>query len=123
MVIFDDIDAIPNKKIREEVYNILNLILETSRHHRISCIVTNHLPTNAKDTRRILNECHQVVYFPHSASGRIKYLLIDYIGLDKKNVTYFRKQNSRFCCIYKNYPMSYMLEREVGVLGSLDDDD
>ena len=123
IVIFDDIDVISNKKIREEVYKLLNQGLETGRHYKINMIVTNHLPTNGKETRRILNECHQIVYFPHSASGRIKYLLIDYIGLDKKQVSYFKRQNSRFCCIFKNYPMAYMLEREVGLLNTLDDDD
>lgn len=122
IVIFDDIDVLPNKKIREEVYKILNQGLEIGRHHRINMIVTNHLPTNGKDTRRILNECHQLVYFPHSASGRIKYLLIDYLGLDKKMISYFKRQNSRYCVIYKNYPQVYQLQHEIGLLNTFDDD-
>lgn len=73
--IFDDIDVISNKKIREAVYNILNQILEIGRHFKIHCIITNHLPTNGKDTCRILNEAHTVTYFYHSAGGQIKYLL------------------------------------------------
>jgi Mor family transcriptional regulator len=32
--IFDDIDVIPNKKVREAVYSLLNQILETGRHTR-----------------------------------------------------------------------------------------
>ena len=32
IVIFDDIDVLTNKKIREEVYKILNQILEIGRH-------------------------------------------------------------------------------------------
>ena len=101
-VIFDDIDVISNKSIREEIYNILNKILEIGRHFKITCIVTNHLPTNGRDTRRILNEAHTVTYFPHSASGRIKYLLIDYLGIDKHMISKFRKSNSRWCTIFKN---------------------
>ena len=73
----------------------LNKVLEIGRHHRITALRTNHLPTNGKGTRRILNESHQVVYVPHSASDRIEYLLTDYLGLDKKQVAYFRPQNSR----------------------------
>ena len=121
VIIFDDIDVISDKKIRDEVYKMLNKVLEIGRHFKITCLVTNHLPTNGKDTRRILNEAHSVVYFPHSASGRIKYLLIDYLGLDKKMVQYFRRQNSRWCCIFKNYPQIYMLEHEIGLLNHLDD--
>ena len=101
VVIFDDIDVISDKRIRDAVYNILNKTLEIGRHFKITALVTNHLPTNGKETRRILNEAHQVVYFPHSASGRIKYLLVDYLGLDKKMIAYFRRQNSRWCCIFK----------------------
>ena len=74
VIIFDDIDVISDKKIREAVYNILNKVLEIGRHFKITALVTNHLPTNGKDTRRILNEAHQVIYFPHSASGRIKHI-------------------------------------------------
>ena len=110
------------KKIREEVYKILNKVLEIGRHFKISALRTNHLPTNGKRTRRILNEAHQVVYFPYSAPGRIRHLLIDYLGLDKKQVAYFRLQNSRWCGIYKSYPHIYMLESEIGLLNSLDDD-
>ena len=119
-VIFDDIDVISNKLIRAEIYNILNKILEIGRHFSITCIVTNHLPTNGRDTRRILNESHSVTYFPHSASGRIKYLLIDYLGIDKKMIRKFRISNSRWCTIFKNYPQLYMLEREIGLLNEDD---
>ena len=63
---------------------VLNKVLEIRGHYRPSALVTNHVPTNGKDTRRIMNEAQQVGCFPHSASGRLKYLLTDYVGLDKK---------------------------------------
>ena len=120
--IFDDIDVISDKKIREAVYNILNQILEIGRHFKIHCIVTNHLPTNGKDTRRILNEAHTVTYFPHSAGGKIKYLLEEYVGLDRKQIAYMKRQRSRACTIFKNYPQCYLLQNEIGLL-DLDHDE
>ena len=120
--IFDDIDVISDKKIREGVYVILNQVLEIGRHYKIHCVVTNHLPTNGKDTRRILNEAHTVTYFPHSAGGKIKYMLEEYVGLDKKQIAYMKRQNSRACTIFKNYPQCYMLEHEIGLLNLHDDD-
>jgi hypothetical protein len=86
-------------------------------------VVTNHLPTNGKDTRRILNEAHTITYFPHSAGGKIKYMLEEYVGLDKKQIAYLKKQNSRWATIFKNYPQVYMVERELGLLNVLDDDE
>ena len=103
------------------MYDVLNQVLEIGRHYKIHCVVTNHLPTNGKDTRRILNEAHTVTYFPHSAGGKIKYLLEEYVGLDKKQVAYMRKQNSRWCTIFKNYPQCYVVEHEIGLLNLHDD--
>ena len=46
MCIFDDIDVISDKLIREAVYNILDQILEIGRHFKIHCIVTYRHPNN-----------------------------------------------------------------------------
>ena len=48
VVIFDDIDVISDKKIRDAVYNILNKVLEIGRHFKITALVTNHLQPTAK---------------------------------------------------------------------------
>ena len=83
-VIFDDVDVISNKKIREAVYSLLNQVLEIGRRFKIACLMTNRLPSNRSDTRRILSECRVFVYFPRSTSSKIKYVLQEHIGLDKK---------------------------------------
>ena len=122
--VFDDIDVIGDKKHREAVYKVLNSILETGRHTKTSCINTNHLPTNKGETRRILNEAHVVVYFPHSGSVRgINYLLQDYVGLSKEEISYIKKQNSRWACIYKNFPQIIMLEKQMFFVGQDCDSD
>ena len=119
--IFDDIDVISDKKIRDGVYAILNQCLEIGRHFKTTIVVTNHLPTNGKDTRRILNEAHTITYFPRSAGGRIRYLLENYVGLDKAQMLFLKKQNTRWCTIFKNYPGIFMTEQLIGLL-SMDDD-
>jgi hypothetical protein len=121
--IFDDIDVLSDKKIKEAVYKIMDSVLEIGRHFKITAIITNHLPTNGLFTRRILNEAHCYVFFPHSAGGKIRYLLQEYLDIDKHMIKYFKNANSRWCVIYKNYPMAYMLEHEIGMLHGIDDDD
>jgi nicotinamide riboside kinase len=121
-VVFDDIDVISNKKWREEVYNLMNQILETGRHFRTSCVITNHLPTAGKDTRRVLNECNSITYFPHSGSKRgLNYLLMEYIGIDKEDISKIKKAKSRWATIFKNYPQIAMTEKMVWCLGDEDD--
>jgi hypothetical protein len=121
--IFDDIDVLSDKKIKEAVYKIMDSVLEIGRHFKITAIITNHLPTNGLFTRRILNEAHCYVFFPHSAGGKIRYLLQEYLDIDKHMIKYFKSANSRWCVIYKNYPMAYMLEHEIGMLHANEDDD
>lgn len=116
VVIFDDIDVISDKKIRDAVYSLLNQVLEIGRHFNITCLMTNHLPSNRSDTRRILNECHAFVYFPRSSSSKIKYVLNEYIGLDRKQITEFKKMNSRWICVLKSYPGVYLSEQKLGLL-------
>ena len=121
--IFDDIDVITDKKIKEAVYKIMDNVLEIGRHFKITAVITNHLPTTGLFTRRILNEAHCYIFFPHSAGGKIRYLLQEYLDIDKKMVSYFKNANSRWCCIFKNFPMAYMLEHEIGMLHANEDDD
>ena len=88
----DDIDVLTNKKIREEVYKIMNQGLEIRRHHRINMVITNNLPSNGKDTRRVLNESSSFTYFPHSANAKNRYFLENYVGIDKKMINYFQEK-------------------------------
>ena len=122
IVIFDDVDVISDKRIREGVYNVMNRILEIGRHFRISCIVTNHLPSNRTETRRILNETHFFVYFPRSSSSKIKYVLTEYLGLDKYQISKFKKLNSRWICIVRAYPSAYLSEHQIGLLHTEDNE-
>jgi len=122
LVVFDDIDVISDKKQREAVYSLLNQILEVGRHHKISCVITNHLPTAGRDTRRVLNECHSVTYFPHSGSGvGMKRLLQDYLGMDKQSILKIKKLKTRWCTIFKNYPTVAMTERDIWLMAADDE--
>lgn len=122
--IFDDIDVLSDKKVREEVLKIANQVLEIGRHFRTTAIFTNHLATNGKDTRRILNESHQLVFFPSSGSMKgINYLCKEYIGLDEKQIRMIKKMKTRWCCCFRNYPMVCMTERSIWLLNSMGEDD
>ena len=121
-VIMDDVDCISDKKIKEAIYAIMNKILEIGRHFSITCIVTNHLPTDGRSTRRILNEAQACYYFPHSAGNKIRYLLENYIGVDKKQISRFKRMNTRWVCVFKNYPQVYMTQHEIGLLNEDEND-
>jgi len=121
LVIFDDIDTIANKKIKEAVYQLLNEVLQIGRHHKISAIITNHLPTNFNWTRIILNESHIVVYFPSFATNKVKYLLENYVDLEKKEIRKFKRMNTRWVALFKHAPRIFLSEHEIGFLDQDDE--
>jgi GTPase SAR1 family protein len=117
LVIFDDCDVLSDKKIRDAIMSLSNQVLEIGRHYKISACYVSHLPTNKGDTRRILNEAHSIIYFPHSGSLRgTRYLLEQYVGLDIKQIMEIKKMDTRWCCIFKNYPQVVMTERACWLL-------
>lgn len=114
LVIFDDTDVIPDKKIRNKVNTILQLILQTGRHTNTYCIYTSHLATAGHDTKHILNESHSITFFPKTAGNRmLKYLCENYLGLDKKEVEYLKKIPSRSITVLKSYPKVILGDKEV----------
>ena len=57
---------------------------------------------------------------PEASSSKIKYVLTEYLGLDKHQLAAFKKKNSRWISIIRNYPGIFVSERELGLLGPED---
>jgi hypothetical protein len=120
LVIFDDTDCITDKKTRNKVNGILNMILETGRHTNTYCIYTSHLACAGNDTKRILNEAHSITFFPATAGGRtLKYLLESYMGLDKDQIQKIKSLPSRWITVCKSYPKAVLSEKDVILTNSL----
>ncbi len=120
IVVFDDIDCVKNKKVREAIMSTLKECLEIGRHVNTYVIMTNHLATNGPDTKPILNEASSITFFPQAGTGRgLTYLLESYCGLNKKDIEFIKTKKSRWCTFYKTYPMVLLFEREILTLDEL----
>jgi hypothetical protein len=120
-VIFDDIEAISNKKLKDKVYSILNSILTTGRHTKTSCLFLSHLATAGNDTKIILNESHGVVFFPNTMGLRnLKYLLESYYGMDKNEIKKIKNLESRWVCIIKSFPKVVISQKEIYIPSKVD---
>lgn len=109
LVIFDDCATINNKKVREAVLNLMEDVLECGRSYHISILATSHQLMNYKETRTLLNEATQVVFFPNAGSQyHVKRFLKVYCGLDRDNIKTIMKLPTRYCMINKSYP-NYLL--------------
>ena len=116
-MILDDTDTITNKKILQKVNQIRDDILQCGRHHNVSCLITSHTACNGIQTRLCLNESHFITFFPSGLGGRaLKYLLENYLGLDKPQIKRVKSIDSRAVTIIKGFPQVILAERECYLL-------
>ena len=113
LIIFDDCDTLP-KQYKRAVYELRDHILECGRHYNCRTIITNHLISDYKNTRKVLNECTSITLFP-KASGRyhIDLYLKNYMGMDKIQIDKVHKLNSRWITLYRTYPNYILYERGI----------
>jgi energy-coupling factor transporter ATP-binding protein EcfA2 len=115
LVLFDDIDVIRSKQIKDAVYQIMNEILETGRHFNVSCVMTVHYP-NKPNIRTMLNECHFFVYFPWGAIKSTHYVLENYLGVDRENTKKIKSTKSRWACVFRSFPQVVVTEKNIFML-------
>jgi hypothetical protein len=106
LTVFDDIDTIRTPMVKTFIKGFIDWLLEQGRHHKIRMLITSHLLSDYKHTRRVLNEATAVVVFPRAGSGtyQIKQFLKTYCGFDKVQTKKFINLKSRWVAIYRSYP-------------------
>jgi Cdc6-like AAA superfamily ATPase len=115
--VFDDIDSIADKNISKAVNTLRDTLLKTSRHYNIYVIVTNHLSTDYKNTRVLINESRSITVFPKSgASNQITRIFKEYCGITQKQLDMIMKLPSRWVTLHKNYPLFITYEHGIILL-------
>jgi chromosomal replication initiation ATPase DnaA len=121
LVIFDDIDACTNRHLKTKIYKILEMLLNTGRHERVSIIYTSHLCSKGNETKLILSECMSITIFPRMMGKRsLQYLLENYFGLSTPQIKQLKKVDSRSVTICKTYPMVVIGSKNAFVLDNND---
>lgn len=116
LCIFDDIENISNKEIKDAVYKLKDNLLETGRDKGIFLLITSHLSMNYKITRKDINECSSYVFFKNGNTYHTKRYLKEYVGLEPKVIDRLLNLPSRWVLINKNYPMYAISETECILL-------
>ena len=115
--VFDDIDTIIDKKRKEAVQGLRNCVLEMGRHHGIYCVSTSHQMMNYRESKILLSESTNTVFFPRSgAVYHIKRFLKEYCGLEKDQIARILKLPSRWVSISKTYPQFVMYDKGIYIV-------
>ena len=114
LCLYDDIDSIINKKLRDAVYALMARSLTTGRHHNTSMLITSHVGASGALTKTILNESQKLILFPNSSSQNY-YIATRYGGLTKEQADDFlnREIDSRWVCLNRHMPRYVLTQYEV----------
>lgn len=109
LVIADDCDTIPDKKLKEAVNKLINDIAEIGRHYNVSLIKVSHVINKGNESKIILNEASHYILFPHGSTRRaLDYVLKSYVGCDTKDIDKIMKIPSRYFVVTRKFPTSIM---------------
>jgi hypothetical protein len=118
LTIFDDVDAIHNKQLRSAIFFLRDKLLKLGRSQKSSVITTNHSCTG-QDLKGVLNESNIFVFFMNNYNRSLKYLLNEYLGMDKKQIEALKKKSSRWSVYIKTFPNVILTESEISLIDSL----
>jgi hypothetical protein len=104
LVILDDVDVIPDKKLEKIVFDLIAILLEVGRSLDIYVVLTLHIAASHNQSKRILNACTHFVYFKDSATHSNEYVLQTYFGFDKQELKALKKIDSRSITIIRDVP-------------------
>jgi len=93
---------------------IVNKILQIGRHFNVSICFTTHSPCAGNETKILLSEANIIVVCPRTTGSRaLKYLLDNYLGMDKKQIDRIKSLKSRAVSIIRGFPMAIVSEKSV----------
>jgi len=113
IILFDDVFSHPDIRVKKGVISSVNNLIETNRHSNTTVIMINHLLTDAHNTRKILNECSSVVFFPNGSSKySITKYLSNYENMDADLIRRIVNLPSRSVTLVKSHQPNYILHEK-----------
>jgi hypothetical protein len=119
LVLIDDYEGFEttDKQMYSIIIGLINDISSMGRHHNINICIANHLHSNFKATRLMLNEATHVVVYPSTAPmSALKYLLGHHCGLETKQINIIKKVPSRWICIHRHAPNYIISEHDIKLI-------
>jgi GTPase SAR1 family protein len=131
LLIFDDYDTVGEKKIQEQVNDLLDqciqigrikssegLTVAESRSGDIDVLIAKHQLYDNKKTKLILVEATSVTFFPSSGSTyQIESFLKRYAGLKPDAIDKIFNLDGRWVTLFRRYPQLIMSEKQMYLLG------
>lgn len=116
LCIFDDINSIPDKRTRDNILTLRNMILQGGRHFNVSCMVTSHIALDNNLTKFPLKESDFYVVFPSANKMQVSSILEKYAQMSKKEVARIKKLDTRWVQISLFNPMYVLYQKGAYII-------
>ena len=83
VLIFDDIDSISDKAIRNRIVNFRDNLLEIARHKSLVIISSAHLFHNRKATQKLRNSSAYYILYPRNSIKPLDDVLENQMGMNR----------------------------------------
>jgi len=114
LILFDDVEDFPTKKITDEVGRLRDKIIRTGRGIGIYCCYVHHDPCDYKATKLQLFEASKVVIFPRRCGrGTYDYLLKNKLRVSDENIKLMANLRSNYVCINKSHPRALIADKYI----------
>ena len=118
IVLYDDFEAILDKKLKNQIMGILKGLLELSRKNEVVILTINHMTQNYKETRGTIFESTDFVLFPKFNINSATRFLKSYLDLSKSELEDIKKisEETRAITIHKSVPRYIIWEKGVWLI-------
>ena len=110
--IFDDVEKVREKKIRDNVYGLMDDIYQNGRHNNICMIASSHVACGGNQTKTQILESQFVTYFMSSGTNYER-LIMTYLGFTRKEYDALKRINSRWITVYRQAPVVIFFETGI----------
>ena len=118
--IFDDVDSIRTKKLKDAVFKLRDEIMKNGRSHTkdrmddIDVIISNHDILGGQETKTMIRESIFYVVFPKgSTPQQLNTLCKTYAGLKKEHINRIVNNDARAVLIHNGSPGYVMTDKEI----------
>ena len=111
LVIFDDLDTVPDPNLMAHISRLRNSCIQIGRHKGVYSIFCGHTIFDGRATGKMLRECSYVALFPQAGNKRhIHVYLADHAGLDKEQEKKVLALKSRWILVSSFAPIHIIHE-------------
>lgn len=115
-VIFDDVNSIADKKLKDIVNKSKTQLLSVGRSNNINVLSTAHKGKAGQDSIYTIETATHHVIFPGSNKAQNIAYMKDKVGLHKKTIEEIMNEQTRYVIITNSFPQYYMTETKIKMI-------